>query len=156
MSRYHTPEQKAARATYMREWRAKNRDKQREWWRNYDRPDKAERKGYHQDYYLRAIQQKGVDKQQQIRSNDNRRRNQITLAGRLPPDLCEVCGRPPPGDKPLHFDHSHAHGHFRGWLCTKCNTGLGMADDDPNILRRWIAYLERADNNTGSQLALPV
>ena len=30
---------------------------------------------------------------------------------------------------------------YRGWLCQRCNSGLGMFLDDPRLLRRAIRYL---------------
>jgi hypothetical protein len=44
----------------------------------------------------------------------------------------------------LHLDHCHVTGSFRGWLCGKCNTGLGMLGDNIAGLKAAIAYLERA------------
>jgi hypothetical protein len=44
----------------------------------------------------------------------------------------------------LHFDHDHETGAFRGWICGKCNTALGLADDDPEILLKLIEYLKRS------------
>lgn len=48
---------------------------------------------------------------------------------------CEICAR----DVPLEWDHDHATGRFRAWLCRHCNAGLmvwvdnlrsaGIADD---------------------------
>ncbi len=40
------------------------------------------------------------------------------------------------------IDHNHDTGEFRGILCTQCNTLLGMAGDNPEILVRAIGYLE--------------
>lgn len=54
------------------------------------------------------------------------------------PDTCEVCGR---GGK-ICFDHSHANGEFRGWLCNHCNLVLGHVGDDPVLLRKLADYLE--------------
>jgi hypothetical protein len=42
-----------------------------------------------------------------------------------------------------HWDHDHKTGLFRGWLCSGCNTGLGMFRDNPESLRRAALYLER-------------
>lgn len=65
-------------------------------------------------------------------------------AGRPRPPLCEVCDRPNKSGRGMHFDHCHKGGHFRGWLCSHCNNTLGMAGDNPEILRKLIAYLEAA------------
>jgi hypothetical protein len=67
---------------------------------------------------------------------------------------CEICGRPVTIETAC-VDHDYKkaamHGHlrgrscldcFRGVLCGRCNTRIGMGDDDPEVLRRDIAYLE--------------
>ena len=64
------------------------------------------------------------------------------------PDRCEVCGGPPVGKGlTLHLDHDHALGIFRGWLCHFCNCALGMARDNPMILRALASYLENVWSN---------
>ena len=39
------------------------------------------------------------------------------------------------------IDHDHVTGDVRGVICKKCNTMLGQAEDNPQILRRGIQYL---------------
>jgi hypothetical protein len=39
-------------------------------------------------------------------------------------------------------DHNHSTGEIRGLLCRNCNTVLGMAQDNPAVLRALISYLE--------------
>lgn len=60
---------------------------------------------------------------------------------RTEPDMCEVCGNPPTS-KGLHLDHSHELNKFRGWLCHYCNVAIGMAHDNPEILKKLAEYLE--------------
>lgn len=72
------------------------------------------------------------------------RRRKIERAGRPPPDACEACGGQPNGQwKVLVFDHCHRLGHFRGWICDRCNRTLGKVEDDVRVLRALIEYLER-------------
>jgi len=40
------------------------------------------------------------------------------------------------------LDHSHDDGSIRGWLCSSCNTSLGKFNDDPEIMKRAIDWIE--------------
>jgi hypothetical protein len=61
--------------------------------------------------------------------------------------VCAICREPETAvfrgrPKKLALDHDHADGHVRALLCNKCNTILGRADDDLDLLRACIAYVE--------------
>lgn len=64
-------------------------------------------------------------------------KKQELKAGRPKPSSCEVCGN---GGR-IHYDHDHSTGKFRGWLCTQCNTSIGMVKDKIEILHKLISYL---------------
>ncbi len=53
---------------------------------------------------------------------------------------CAICGAPP-AEKPLAIDHCHKTGKVRGLLCHKCNMGLGMFLDRPELLDEAASYL---------------
>jgi hypothetical protein len=74
-----------------------------------------------------------------------RRERRVTeLAGRPRPLVCDVCQDQNTQRKDvIAFDHCHTHGHFRGWLCDRCNMTLGAAGDNPSLLRDLADYLER-------------
>lgn len=59
------------------------------------------------------------------------------------PTNCECCGRKP-SNKALHLDHCHLTGAFRGWLCNRCNLGIGQLGDTENDLRNALRYLMKA------------
>jgi len=57
---------------------------------------------------------------------------------------CAICGKHfSEFDKSLAVDHNHINGENRGLLCFKCNILLGYAEDDIEILRNSIKYLEQ-------------
>jgi hypothetical protein len=84
------------------------------------------------------------------------RANQEQLMGRPRPMFCELCqqegynlGRKPS----IVFDHDHATGLSRGWLCDRCNKALGLVKDSTSLLRKMIQYLETSNGATYNQTA---
>ena len=41
------------------------------------------------------------------------------------------------------LDHCHETNTFRGWICHKCNTGLGGFSDNLKILKKAVKYLKK-------------
>lgn len=59
--------------------------------------------------------------------------------------MCAICGKEPWEDRHstrLNIDHCHSSDRLRGLLCRACNTGIGQLNDDPELLRKAIVYLE--------------
>jgi len=56
--------------------------------------------------------------------------------------VCPICQR---AGLALELDHNHATGKARGLLCSRCNGGLGLFLDDPTMLAKASAYLEKHD-----------
>lgn len=55
-------------------------------------------------------------------------------------ECCAVCSH---DEGVMTHDHNHYTGKFRGIICQRCNTALGMALDDPATLRALADYLDR-------------
>jgi len=60
---------------------------------------------------------------------------------------CYICGKNKNNErfKRLSVDHCHRTGKIRGLLCNNCNSILGLANDNIDILTNCIGYL--IDNN---------
>jgi len=64
---------------------------------------------------------------------------------------CAICKT----DKPstpygiFYVDHDHKTGAIRGLLCHKCNTGIGLLNDEISILESAILYLQKYDSTKG-------
>lgn len=53
---------------------------------------------------------------------------------------CAICFRPPNGER-LVVDHDHIQNKVRGLLCSRCNKGIGMLEDNPRLLSKAVTYL---------------
>lgn len=102
---------------YMREWRKKSRDANPDYFFDFDL-----RKRYNVtlDWY-----------REQLAKQNN---------------VCAICKRPESAVIrgkviAMPVDHCHKTGRARGLLCTKCNRGLGLFNDDRDVLQAAIKYL---------------
>ena len=54
---------------------------------------------------------------------------------------CAICKRLPYTKKGLVVDHCHETGTIRGILCSRCNSALGLLDDNPLLLEQALKHL---------------
>ena len=162
-----TPEQRAAKAAYMRSWLAKHRDST-----NAERRAKYEahrevRRRQGREYRAAHIGRfRAADKLRNARpdriaanrersrkwAQENRGRIAERVYGMAPGQYaamveaqggkCAVCLQPPSRGT-LHVDHDHATGQVRGLLCQRCNVALGLLLDDPRRIAALMDYAER-------------
>lgn len=100
----------------------------------------------------------GISMRSKCKSCDEYRKYKRSIIGRYGIDYkqyqeilkkqnfkCAVCGVKTSQNKrtsgKLFIDHCHVSNKVRGLLCSKCNQGLGLFNDDPDILTKAIQYL---------------
>ena len=115
-------------------WREKNLDANRERERLYARK-------------IRATNPE-KEKERLRRYNERQAKKRIDEAGREKPELCEICGL---NEFRIVFDHCHAKGFFRGWICDRCNRVLGIVKDSKELLIKLKDYLEKNDEQNNHQ-----
>jgi Recombination endonuclease VII len=54
---------------------------------------------------------------------------------------CAICCQAPDVGKNLHVDHNHKTNEIRGLLCSKCNTAIGLLDEDVRRFESAAEYL---------------
>lgn len=61
-------------------------------------------------------------------------------------DTCPLCQRPftEEQDSKRAIDHHHVSGKVRGIICTRCNSGIGLAHEDAERMARMADYLRGA------------
>lgn len=59
---------------------------------------------------------------------------------------CKICSNILKEGKATHVDHCHTTGVIRGLLCSNCNTALGLAKENLEILAKMMRYLKTNGN----------
>lgn len=102
-----------------------------------------------------------VDPRDPVKSHAKERRRTLRAYGITEDDYarmlaeqghcCAVCRTDEPGGRGSnwHIDHDHTTGLVRGLLCTRCNSGLGFFDDNPNLLAEAERYILHAATRGG-------
>jgi len=117
--------QKAKRA-----WTARNREKVREFSREYKATPSAKAKT-RLNHVLHNYQ---LTEEELVQMMNNQK------------GCCEVCGDSlvkPDSKRFYAVDHNHTTGAVRGLLCNECNLVLGYVKEDKDTLLKAIAYLEK-------------
>lgn len=113
-------------------WLEENREKSDQYQREYRAKHHDKIKAYQAQWRLDNRDRKSESgRLRRIKKLEN-------LANCLRPDRCDICKTVGHVD----YDHDHASGKFRGWLCRRCNIALGMAGDSVDRLLLLIRYLE--------------
>lgn len=114
-------------------WRERNRDKMNAWHREYHAEQMATNPAYAQM------------KRDAARVARRKRKYGLTREAYLnmidaQEGLCAICKRQPEHD--LRVDHDHETGNVRALLCSNCNSGLGLFEENPGFLQAAIEYVQ--------------
>ncbi len=113
----------------VKKWQQENSDRLNAYRREYrSRPD---RKRADRDAHLRRKFGIGIDDYERMLAEQG--------------GGCCICRKPPPDNGSLHVDHEHATGEVRGLLCVSCNNALGALQENIDIFRAAIDYIDRDD-----------
>lgn len=141
-------------------WRKKNKEKVNAQARRYraKHPDKVKaiKQKYRAKPYSKALDTLAARRRRKTDPEGSRRRalafasrkeaRRVEIAGRNRAMQCELCG----AFGMTVFDHCHATGVFRGWICDRCNKVLGLVRDSGILLQKMRRYLE-GQNEANSQ-----
>ena len=64
------------------------------------------------------------------------------------PEVCDCCGKIPLGSNgkiKWCLDHNHQTNTFRGWLCERCNLGIGQLGDNIDGVQKAVKYLKECE-----------
>lgn len=120
-------------AAYMRKWTAKNKEKVSQQNKAYKKKDGGR-----------------VYRNSQLKNNFGITIEDYEVLEKLQKHACAICKRPETstnqhGIKRLAVDHCHTTHIVRGLLCEKCNRGLGMFNDDTELLIAAAHYLQNGN-----------
>jgi hypothetical protein len=129
---------------YSRAWRAANREKYNTYMREYH----AERKV--DPNYKRRKNTAGTWTRRKTKYGVTHDFYNQMLANQA--GICLIC-RVWYGEA-LRVDHDHKTKEVRGLLCTNCNSGLGLFQEDTTRLRNAVVYLQQREKLDGVGLGL--
>lgn len=139
----------------------KDANKRRAWNREYYQRNREKRDAYRKKWRLRNLEyQRKAEKKrkekyfsnpifkerERLRKNAKRRGVTVEQYIALEKESCGVCGKRYKGVRSMVVDHCHRSGVVRGTLCRKCNAGIGMFNDDPDLLYKAAEWVMQQGN----------
>ena len=126
----------------------------REYDKEHSRADYAanieQRRAYQRAWYAKNRKKRIAARTKYVKENVLKVLAQARRCRKLPepthatPTNCECCGiHRKRVVRNLALDHDHTTGDFRGWLCGRCNTGIGALGDTLTGVLKAVAYLRR-------------
>lgn len=106
------------------------------------------------EYYKKRCNdepEKVLEFKQRLRDNNIRWKFNMSLEEynkrtELQHGLCAICFQPCKTGRGLSIDHNHLTGEIRDLLCARCNTVIGMVDEDKSLLLSMIHYIKKHES----------
>jgi len=133
---------------YMREWRARNKEKNAEYQKEYNkeyRKKNVEKLNANNKKWRE--ENKEQDALAMLKARLKRKYNlsieEYETLIESQNNSCKVCGTHAKNNLKgkLYIDHCHTTGKVRGLLCMKCNSALGLLNDDKELIQNLLDYL---------------
>ena len=155
-ARTETPKQRKWRLAQKRAYYAENRERELAQKRAYYAENRgrqlAQRRAYREANpekvreSMRKYREANPEKVRESMRKYDRIYRGMPTPTRPEPAGCEACHKPPSGRyKSLCLEHNHTTGAFRGWLCHRCNSALGLLGDSAQGVLQLLAFLIRND-----------
>lgn len=148
-NRAHYQANKQAHAAKAKSWKEKNPERAAELQKQYRERNRE----------LLNAKRKAIYEANKPAEQAARRRSKIKSYGLSPEQFeqmlaqqsgrCAICKTDKPTVKiggSFRIDHCHSTGKVRGLLCMKCNSGLGMFSDSPEVLIAAAEYLIKSSS----------
>ena len=136
--------------------RRQSATKRKRLWREQNRErDRATSRRWRTKHLEQA---RAISRRWFVQNPEKLRANHLRVYGLTPQDyvkmlalqggVCAICGEVEQAIKngcicSLSVDHDHDTGKVRGLLCQRCNSVLGFAGDDIDLLYRTVKYLDK-------------
>jgi hypothetical protein len=138
---------KTKKKNYMAQYRAENKDKISEQKKQWDIDNMENSKQYYvnnkEKYKQRYVNNKDEQKERFFKRKYGLTLEQYTEIYNKQYGKCAICGKHQTKLKQaLCVDHDHITNIVRGLLCSNCNTGIGMLEDNVQLLTNAIDYLK--------------
>jgi hypothetical protein len=123
-----------------RKWQIKNKERLREYNKNFRKNHKEYFRKYDREYGLKNAERRRSNKYKSMYGISLENRDEILKSQDY---KCKCCGKKLIGLNPrlVCLDHNHTTGAIRGILCHYCNTSLGLMFEDPEKIQQLKDYV---------------
>lgn len=123
----------------------KARARSRKWYYAHIDENRENKNEYHKQWRLKNPEKrKAIKRKSDLKINYGITIEQYEQLLFEQKECCAICNKKQVNDtRRLDIDHNHITGKVRGLLCSKCNTALGLLNEDLELFNKAANYLSR-------------